>query len=335
MANKPKNDEVAVNELGAPEVAHAGVEQGLHQNSSSSSLESSEDADADTDNTTLSSGSAAHALAGHPALAVAGVPRGIACPCARELRKDLPLPVRTDANAHDRLLPVLSLHRSLLVCPRARSPRYRRAQTYRACTQRSPGTRRRRAPANRSVDVVHEAEWGAVMLITTYYLWDVSACNAMPRIWELPRYWQERMVYVAVHGSRDLERLMSVCPQWGIAAYLVEMGYYSDRTFDFHPEDFLFFEMRRYPIMLIPSADRNAQGRFGRSPGPLTVAFIPSVPKNIDVNIVDALRVFLNIPTFQMIEGIGVFTHFVPILGDVPEKVSSAQTSLYLHNVAS
>ncbi|KAJ7247474.1 hypothetical protein C8J57DRAFT_1724455 [Mycena rebaudengoi] len=56
-----------------------------------------------------------------------------------------------------------------------------------------------------------------IRLIATYYLWDVSACNATPRIWELPRYWQERMVYVAVRDSRDLERLMSVCPQWGIA----------------------------------------------------------------------------------------------------------------------
>ncbi|KAJ7248077.1 hypothetical protein C8J57DRAFT_1522635 [Mycena rebaudengoi] len=106
-------------------------------------------------------------------------------------------------------------------------------------------------------------------------------------------------------------------------AYLVEMSY-SYWTFDSNPEDFLFFEMRRYPIILIPSADRNAQGRFSRSPNPLTVAFIPSAPRNIDVNIVDALREFLSIPTFQMIDGIGVFTHFISFLADIPEEVSLA-----------
>ncbi|KAF8161555.1 hypothetical protein B0H34DRAFT_796324 [Crassisporium funariophilum] len=55
-----------------------------------------------------------------------------------------------------------------------------------------------------------------VRLITTHYLWELSATSYCPQTWDTRKQlWQQRMVYTCIRDSMDLEKhIMAVCPEW-------------------------------------------------------------------------------------------------------------------------
>ncbi|KIK56308.1 hypothetical protein GYMLUDRAFT_76221 [Collybiopsis luxurians FD-317 M1] len=56
-----------------------------------------------------------------------------------------------------------------------------------------------------------------VRVIATYYIWDISVSNYCPDQWQQRVFWQNRMVYTALRDAQEVERFMSICPQWGAA----------------------------------------------------------------------------------------------------------------------
>ena len=58
---------------------------------------------------------------------------------------------------------------------------------------------------------------GATRLVATYFLLDLSVSGYVPRSWDDARLWPNRMVYLVLRDTMQLERLMKVCPTWGTA----------------------------------------------------------------------------------------------------------------------
>ncbi|KAF8883286.1 hypothetical protein BD779DRAFT_1674621 [Infundibulicybe gibba] len=53
--------------------------------------------------------------------------------------------------------------------------------------------------------------------IATFFLWDLSATSYCPQVWDLRENWHPRMVYTVLRDASDLERFMSISPQWSHA----------------------------------------------------------------------------------------------------------------------
>ncbi|KAK7437631.1 hypothetical protein VKT23_018530 [Stygiomarasmius scandens] len=53
-----------------------------------------------------------------------------------------------------------------------------------------------------------------VRTIAQHYLLDLSLTKYCPNTWETRAFWQSRMLYTVLRDMGDMERFMSICPQW-------------------------------------------------------------------------------------------------------------------------
>ncbi|KDR69868.1 hypothetical protein GALMADRAFT_214931 [Galerina marginata CBS 339.88] len=96
-----------------------------------------------------------------------------------------------------------------------------------------------------------------VRLITTHYLWDLSARSYCPQTWENRKQWYSRMVYSCIRDALDLEKyIMAICPEWRKA---VETHLFWNQAINIlDPHDILLFHMVIHPKPQL-NASSNAQ----------------------------------------------------------------------------
>lgn len=66
-----------------------------------------------------------------------------------------------------------------------------------------------------------------IRLILTHFLLDFSASAFLPQTWAQRDHWLGRLVYNVIRDTEAIEKVMSVCPTWGIAsAYNILLSSY-------------------------------------------------------------------------------------------------------------
>lgn len=66
-----------------------------------------------------------------------------------------------------------------------------------------------------------------IRLILTHFVLDFSASAFLPQTWAQRDHWLGRLVYNVVRDTEAIEKVMSVCPTWGIAsAYNILLSSY-------------------------------------------------------------------------------------------------------------